>query len=96
MAIAVSINGSPDRAIFMLWCGAHNVNSLTPAGFQVPAGVAIPPPLAAGSLAAGAEDDGMPKEDPSKLERAPGEENEEVCIRNPSLEGRTEAHIAGL
>lgn len=47
------------------------------AGFQVPAGVVIPPPVAAGSAAAD-EEDAMPKEDPSKLERAPGEENEEV------------------
>eukprot|EP00752_Nemacystus_decipiens_P003340 g3090.t1 len=46
-------------------------------GFKVPAGVAIPPPVAAGSGAAD-EEDAMPKEDPSKLERAPGEENEEV------------------
>lgn len=48
----------------------------------MPAAVAIPPPVVAGSLAAGVEDDGMPKEDPSKLERAPGEENEKVCIRD--------------
>ncbi|CAM9630712.1 unnamed protein product [Ectocarpus fasciculatus] len=47
-------------------------------GFQVPSGVAIPPPVAAGNSAADAEEDGMPKEDPSKLERAPGEENEEI------------------
>lgn len=47
------------------------------AGFKVPLGVAIPPPVAAGSSAAD-EEDAMPKEDPSKLERAPGEENEEV------------------
>ncbi|CAB1099373.1 unnamed protein product [Ectocarpus sp. CCAP 1310/34] len=47
-------------------------------GFKVPSGIAIPPPVAAGSSAADAEEDGMPKEDPSKLERAPGEENEEV------------------
>eukprot|EP00903_Cladosiphon_okamuranus_P012749 g11919.t1 len=46
-------------------------------GFKVPAGVAIPPPAAAGNTAAD-EEDAMPKEDPSKLERAPGEENEEV------------------
>ena len=36
------------------------------------------PAVAAGSAAAEAEEDGMPKEDPSKLERAPGEENEKV------------------
>lgn len=47
------------------------------AGFKVPPGVAIPPPVAAGGSAAD-EEDAMPKEDPSKLERAPGEENEEV------------------
>ncbi|CAM9902081.1 unnamed protein product, partial [Hapterophycus canaliculatus] len=47
-------------------------------GFQVPSGVAIPPPIAAGRSAAGAEEDGMPKENPSKLERAPGEENEKI------------------
>ncbi|CAM9660568.1 unnamed protein product [Scytosiphon promiscuus] len=47
-------------------------------GFQLPTGVAIPPPVASGSSAAGPEEDGMPKEDPSKLERAPGEENEEI------------------
>ena len=43
----------------------------------MPPGVAIPPPVAAGGSAAD-EEDAMPKEDPSKLERAPGEENEEV------------------
>lgn len=35
--------------------------------------MALPAPAVADS-----EEDGMPKEDPSKLERAPGEENEEV------------------
>ena len=34
--------------------------------------------MAAGGAATEAEDDGMPKEDPSKLERAAGEEDEEV------------------
>jgi len=48
------------------------------AGFKMPAGVPNPPPVAADSSGAGAEEDGMPKEDPSKLERAPGEEDEEV------------------
>lgn len=43
----------------------------------MPAGVAIAPAAVAGA-AGGAEDDGMPKEDPTKLERAPGEEDEEV------------------
>lgn len=47
-------------------------------GFKMPAGVPIPQPVAADSSGAGTEEDGMPKEDPSKLERAPGEENEEV------------------
>lgn len=47
------------------------------AGFQVPAGGAVAPPAPA---AADSEEDGMPKEDPSKLERAPGEENEEVRV----------------
>lgn len=37
--------------------------------------MAPPAPAAADS-----EEDGMPKEDPSKLERAPGEENEEVRV----------------
>lgn len=51
-------------------------------GFKMPTGVPIPQPVAADSSGAGAEEDGMPKEDPSKLERAPGEEDEEVggCI----------------
>lgn len=51
------------------------------AGFQVPAGVSIAPPAPAGAAGGGAtdaEEDGMPREDPSKLERAPGEEQEEV------------------
>lgn len=54
---------------------------LVGAGFQAPAGVAFAPAapaMAAGGAATEAEDDGMPKEDPSKLERAPGEEDEEV------------------
>lgn len=58
------------------------------AGFQVPSGVAIPPPVAAGNSAADAEEDGMPKEDPSKLERAPGEENEEVREKKTTQEFR--------
>lgn len=51
------------------------------AGFKVPAGRAITPsatPASTGDAAADAGEEGMPKEDPSKLERAPGEENEEV------------------
>lgn len=47
----------------------------------MPAGVAsapAAPAMAAGGAATEAEDDGMPKEDPSKMERAPGEEDEEV------------------
>ncbi|CAN0019043.1 unnamed protein product [Laminaria digitata] len=50
-------------------------------GFQMPAGVAsapAAPAMAAGGAATEAEDDGMPKEDPSKMERAPGEEDEEI------------------
>ena len=60
----------------------------------MPAGVPIPPPVAADSSGAIAEEDGMPKEDPSKLERAPGEENEEVRnnLVNPSL-GITEFQL---
>lgn len=56
---------------------------LVVAGFQAPVGVAFAPAapaMAAGGAATEAEDDGMPKEDPSKLERAPGEEDEEVRI----------------
>ena len=54
---------------------------LVVAGFQAPVGVAfapVAPAMAAGGAATEAEDDGMPKEDPSKLERAAGEEDEEV------------------
>lgn len=54
------------------------LRQLPHAGFKVPLGVVIRPPVEAGSSTA--EEDAMPKEDPSKLERAPGEENEEVRI----------------
>lgn len=48
-------------------------------GFQVPSGLGATMPAATtGGPMAATEEDGMPKEDPSKLERAPGEEDEEV------------------
>lgn len=49
-------------------------------GFKVPSGGASPPLGSSGGATDEAEEDGMPKEDPSKLERAPGEEDEEVFV----------------
>lgn len=49
--------------------------------FRVRTGIGSAPAASAttsGGPATDAEEDGMPKEDPSKLERASGEENEEV------------------
>lgn len=48
----------------------------TMSGFQLPSGTEIAPAAAT----AEADEDSMPKEDPSKLQRAEGEEQEQVCV----------------
>lgn len=49
-------------------------------GFKVPSGGASPPLGSSGGATDEVEEAGMPKEDPAKLERAPGEEDEEVFL----------------